>query len=260
MIIDGCRSTLELTCSAMSRPAPIFFLVLAAVGACVSPPGRIARDSSSPDAPASAGCRPPAGISGSPRSIAEVVALTNALPQPLGLPCFLESLDRPLELHAAMSTISLQPAPTARSPRIFIFSGDVIMSVVPEGTGQSLLEMGQLVEPGRSAKAELRFPISAPIAPDYPFAHVTDCGGTTCRFCHPGEAPAPTLSPSAFVSGAFSPVYRARVDIETLRAERRACDEAAEPDRCALLRAIFDHGDVRGRDFPASVPTAFDHP
>jgi hypothetical protein len=242
----------------MAGRAPLLSLSLAALSACASPGGRSSHDAAAPDLVA-AGCRPTAGVSGSPRTVAEVVALANALPHPLTLTCFLESLARPLELHAALSTISLQPAPSPRSPRIFIFTGDVIMSVVPEGTGQSLLEMGQLVEPGRSAKAELRFPVAEALAPDYPFAHVNDGEGTTCRFCHPGEAPAPELSPSAFTSGAFSPVYRSRIDVESLRAERRACDEAAEPARCALLGALFDHGEVRGRDFPPGVPTAFDH-
>jgi len=231
-----------------------------AVAACASPAPRLAPDAAPNDdvaAPASA-CRP-AGVSGSPRTVAEVVVLANALPRPLELPCFLESLDRPLQVHAALSTVSLQPAPAARSPRIFLFLGDVIMSVVPEGQGQQLLEMGQLVAADRSVKAELRFPISEPVGPDYPFAHVRDEGGTTCRFCHPREAPAPEISPSAFSSGAFSPIYRARVDVESLRAERSRCDEAAEPARCAILRALFDHGEVRGRDFPMGVPTAFDH-
>jgi hypothetical protein len=219
-------------------------LVLGAVGGCASPP-RVTPDASAPEV--TSACRP-VGVSRAPRTIAEVTALANALPRPLALPCFLESLARPLEVHAALSTVSLQPAPTARSPRIFIFTGDVIMSVAPEGKGQALLEMGQLVEPGRSAKAELEFPITDPVSPDHPFAHVNDGEGTTCRFCHPGEQPAPTLS------------SRARVEIESLRAERASCDEAAEPTRCALLGAIFDHGEVRAREFPASVPTAFDHP
>src|SRR5689334_21320856 len=68
-----------------------------------------------PDAPPPARCRPPSGVSGTPRTIFEVAALANALPHPLSLTCFLESLDRPLALHAAVSTISLQPAPAARS-------------------------------------------------------------------------------------------------------------------------------------------------
>jgi len=234
-------------------------LALAILAGCAPSPPRVMGDAPAPDGSPASACQP-TGVSRAPRTIAEVVALANALPRPLALTCLLESLERPLEVHAALSTISLQRAPTARSPRIFIFTGDVIMSVVPEGEGKSLLEMGQLVEPGRSAKAELRFPITEPVAPDYPFAHVSDGGGTTCRFCHPGEAPAPTLSPSAFVSGAFSPVYRSRVDVDSLRAERNRCDPTLEPGRCELLGAIFDHGEVRGRDFPPTVPMAFEHP
>jgi hypothetical protein len=212
-----------------------------------------------PDATAPpARCRPAPGVSGAPRTIAEVAALANALPHPLSLTCFLESLDRPLQLSAAVSTISLQPAPTPRSPRIFLFSGEVIMSVVPEGTGKDLLELSQLVTGDRSLKAELKFPITAPLTPDDPFAHVRSDEGTTCRFCHPTETPAPEISANAFVSGAFSPLPRALVAFETLQYERTVCDAAAEPDRCAFLGALFDHGEVRARGFPATVPTAFD--
>jgi hypothetical protein len=241
------------------RPRCLPALALAAV-ACASPGPRLSPDGSAPPVPGSSACRPPAGVSGAPRTISEVVALANALPRPLTLTCFLESLDRPLELHAALSTVSLQPAPSARSPRIFIFTGDVIMSVVPEGKGQSLLELGQLVALDRSAKAELKFPITEPLGADSPFAHVREEGGTTCRFCHPRETAAPALSPSAFTSGAFSPLQRARVDLEIVRAERQACDASAEPGRCGLLGALFDHGEVRPRDFPPGIPTAFDHP
>src|SRR5438105_806995 len=153
----------------MFRRRRCFLALAVALPACaVSPPPSL------PDAAPPSACRPTGGASGSPRTIVEVVALANALPHPLPLTCFLESLDRPLELHAALSTISLQPAPSPRSPRIFLFTGDVIMSVVPDGLGQSQLEMGQLVTADRSVKAELRFPITEPLAPDYPFAHVHD--------------------------------------------------------------------------------------
>jgi hypothetical protein len=244
----------------MSRRRPRHLLALVLAAACTPAPPRLPRDAAPAEVSSPAACRPAGGVSGAPRTVAEVVALANTLPRPLELTCFLQSLDRPLDLYAALSTTSLQPAPTARSPRIFIFTGDVIMSVVPEGMGQSLLEMGQMVAPDRSAKAELKFPITETLTPDHPFAHVQDGGGTTCRFCHPREAPAPELSPAAYTSGAFRPVYRSRVEIESLRAERQACDEATEPGRCALLRALFDHGEVRAHEFPATVPTAFDHP
>lgn len=227
-------------------------------GSCAPPAAPPGPDAAPEAAPVPARCRAPAGVSAAPRTILEVAALANALPHPLTLTCFLESLDRPLEVNLALSTVSLQPAPTRRSPRIFLFSGDVILSLVPAGTGKDLLEMGQLVSADRSVKAELKFPLEGQVAPDEPFAHVLSDAGTTCRFCHPTETHAPEISPSAYVSGAFSPLSRAQIDLPTLQEERAACDPAAEPERCAFLRALFDHGEVRGRNFPPSIPTAFD--
>ncbi len=69
------------------------------------------------------GCRAPAGVSNSPRTIDETVTLINALPKPLSLPCFLESLARPLEISASYGVFSAQPAKGIRSPRIFVISG-----------------------------------------------------------------------------------------------------------------------------------------
>src|SRR5687768_10615887 len=43
-----------------------------------------------------------------PRSIQEMVDVVNALPKPVELPCLLESLPRPLEVYATLSTLSAQ--------------------------------------------------------------------------------------------------------------------------------------------------------
>jgi hypothetical protein len=32
--------------------------------------------------------------------------------------------------------------------------------------------------------------------------------------------------------------------VESLRTENVSCDAAAEPERCAMLSALFNHGDV----------------
>jgi hypothetical protein len=243
----------------MSRRRLPGFAALLLWSACAgAPPPPVVPDAAPDAPPAPARCRPAGGVSGTPRTIMEVAALANALPHPVSLPCFLESLDRPLEANLALSTISLQPAPTSRSPRIFLFYGDLIMSLAPEGTGKALLEMGQLVGPDRSLKAEVKFPVTEHLTPDAPFAHVRSDEGTTCRFCHPNEVPAPEISPNAFISGAFSPLPRAQVGLDNLQAEHSACDAAKEPERCEFLRAMFGHGEVRARDFPATVPTAFD--
>src|SRR5688572_8125053 len=66
-----------------------------------------------------------------PGSILEVVGQVNALPRPVTLPCFLATLPRPLEVHASQSIFSAQPAAGRRSPRMFIFSGALTLTIVP---------------------------------------------------------------------------------------------------------------------------------
>ena len=93
-------------------------------------------------------CVAPAGTTPSPATIADVVALINAMPKPVTLPCFLAALARPLELYATRSVISAQPAVGRRSPRTFLFLDGLTLSVVPEGVGTRLLEMGELRDEG----------------------------------------------------------------------------------------------------------------
>jgi hypothetical protein len=186
------------------------------------------------------------------------VALANALPRPLTLPCFLESLDRPLAAQPIVSIVSLQPSAGPRNPRFFLFWDKLIVSVVPDGTGRSLLEMGQLVDVDRSLKAELGFPIDGTVDPGTPFARVFKGEGTTCGFCHSAELPAGDVGGApSFASTAFAPTPRSLQDLGLLRQERDRCDDAAEPDRCAFLRALFDHGEVRAQAFPPGIPAAF---
>src|SRR5450432_198125 len=63
-------------------------------------------------------CRAPAGVSNNPQSIAETITLLNALPKPLSIPCFLESLARPIPVLATFGVLSAQPAVGVRSPRV----------------------------------------------------------------------------------------------------------------------------------------------
>jgi len=90
-------------------------------------------------------CLPPAGVSGSPRNVEQAVLLMNSLPRPTTLECFIESLDRPLELYLTSSNLSLQPADGARSPRTFIVQGALVLSVVGNREFSSLLEIGYQV-------------------------------------------------------------------------------------------------------------------
>jgi hypothetical protein len=240
----------------------------------LDPPGRTQEDAAVPDlaaapdlaavpdAPAVRRCRPPTGVpgvSGSPRSISEVVALVNALPPPVTLSCYLESLDRPLQAFATSSVISLQPAAGARNPRIFLISGKLVTSLVPVGMGSHTLEFGQFVDEARSIKAEIGFPVEPPLAPAAPYQRIMNTNGkpgTSCRFCHPNEELAAEIDyAEAYISGAFRPNWRTRVDLPAIRDERAHCDEVAEPGRCAILGALLDHGEVVQQELPETVPT-----
>lgn len=217
--------------------------------------------SSEPDGgtPAS-GCRAPSGVNAAPQSIDETVTLINALPKPLTLSCFLESLDRPLRISASESTFSAQPANGTRSPRVFLFSGPLVVSVVPEGPGLPLLELSELGPNARSVKAEIHFPVEGPLAPEAPFARVVQNGsGTSCGTCHGQEQPERTLNgTTVYSSRALQPAPQELVPVESVRGEAQKCDEAAEPERCVLLKAIFSHGAVEHQPFPADLPTIYD--
>jgi hypothetical protein len=242
----------------LGRPGSFAASSLVLLLACGQMPARSSIDAAGDAAPVQARCRPTAGVSAAPQSIADVVALANALPRPLTLPCFLESLDRPLGAQPIVSVVSLQPSSGVRNPRIFLFWDKLIVSVVPDGMGRSLLEMGQLVDVDRSLKAELGFPITGPVDPATPFARVFKGQGTSCGFCHSAEAPAGDVGGApSFASTAFAPSARSLQDLSVVRHERDICDDGAEPDRCAFLRALFDFGEVRAQGFPAGIPTAF---
>lgn len=203
------------------------------------------------------GCRAPAGVSDTPRSIEETLALVNALPKPLTLPCFVEALRRPLQLHATRSQISAQPAVGARSPRVFAYIEPLLMSIAVEGEGAQLLELGEQRADFRSLKGELRFPIEEWLPPSRPFEHVVFSAGLTgCAFCHAAEAREPAISfTPAFVSQALRPSSLQRVPLAGLVAERAACDAVQEPERCALLDALFGWGDTFEWDFPQAMAT-----
>jgi hypothetical protein len=191
-------------------------------------------------------CSPGPGASGSPRTIEQAVQLMNSLPRPTTLPCFIESLDRPLELYLTRSELSVQPANGARSPRTFIVKDDLLMAIVPDGELREFLEIGQLTVPGRSIKGEIEFPLSADVTASSITDHIRFGDVSLCGGCHGGET-RPT--DSFFVDGAFEsavavPLPFYEVDLESLRREAMSCDADLEPGRCEMLGALFLHGDV----------------
>ena len=174
--------------------------------------------------------------------------LLNALPRPVTVACFLESLERPLYLNATKSFISLQPAVGLTSPRLFLMFEGMSLSVVPEGSGSKLIEFGEFVTPERTLKAEVGTPITARSSLAIPTARpwrapLPTRRGTTCRTCHGQEERAEEIPfAEAFHSLALRPDPRTVVTLESVRAERDAC-----PDR-GRGRALRDApGAVRPR-------------
>jgi hypothetical protein len=210
------------------------------------------------EAPAPPGlCVAPAGL-GRPTTIAEVLPLINALPHPVTLPCFLESLERPLYLNATKGLFSAQPAVGERSPRIFIAVDALLMSVVPEGFGRDYLEFGQLTSNHRSVKAEVPFPVTrelefrdAFVTLEFPRAEFTTCG-----VCHAAEVSIDG-PPWARESQALRPHPLEDVPVGRLAELDAECDAALEPERCAILRALFVRGRVEQYRFPSEMATFY---
>lgn len=204
-------------------------------------------------------CAQDTDVSAAPQSIGEAIDFINALPHPVTLNCFLERLERPVPLNATWSTVSLQPADGRRSPRVFLFYGDLIMSVATDGVpGTTLLEFGELVAPTKSIKGELAFPIEETLEVTAPLEHVFDGEGSKCRICHGGEAETPEYD-LAFASDALQFRPMEEVELEDLRLEHAQCDATLEPERCVRLDALFGFGPVEAAAFPEELQTIYDY-
>ena len=193
------------------------------------------------------GCKPALGVSGSPTTIPEALILLNTLPKPTSLACFLEALDRPLTLYMTESDQSLQPSPGPRSPRTFVLRGDLEMSIVFEGKASDTLEFGYRPEISRSIKTEIVFPVTRDVSESTIFDRIRQTERTTiCGNCHVDEQHVefPGFPTGVYESDVFEPYELYEVKLETLKNEASICDKAAEPYRCELLSALFDHGDT----------------
>lgn len=212
-----------------------------------------------PEVEARQRCSAPSGAANPPRSVLEVIDLVNALPRPLTLPCFLETLPRPIEAYATRGIISAQPAAGTRSPRMFLFFDPLIMSIVPDGNGRNLLELGEQVAPSRSLKAEIEFPLDAELPREAPFERLQFIPElSSCGVCHADEVLSPDIDfTEAWVSDALRPAPFERVEIVSVAEEARLCDPELEAERCAMLDALFGGGDVVERAFPEEMPTFY---
>jgi hypothetical protein len=57
----------------------------------------------------------------------------------------------------------------------------------------------------------------------------------------------------------FKPLKAQEIDLTFLRDQHLACDAAAEPERCAMLAAIFAHGELVPRAFSDKARTIYDN-
>jgi len=249
------RSRIQRAAAAGTRKLRVrlLLLVLAACGGSDDDAAQArSRDAGVPSSGVSL-CVAPDGTQPAPHSVQDVLDLVNALPKPVSLPCFLESLQRPLRVHATRSTISAQPAVGRRSPRIFMFFDGLVLSVVPAGMGSPLLELGEVRTELRTLKAELEFPVKDSLPHEAPFERILYRDAqTTCAFCHAAEVQDErTDFTQAFVSQALRPALQSdRVSVAELATEVSQCDASAEPERCALLESLYGQGTPIDSEFP----------
>ena len=204
------------------------------------------------------GCAPepsPCRLDARPASIDEALDTIGALPSPVTLDCFLESLERPLGLELTSDIFSAQPAQGAESPRIFVRNDTLTLSVVPVGDARRLLEFGEHVEDGLTVKAELVFPIDLPLDPMAAFDQVLandDARATGCSVCHLGEV---HVGGGRYASVPLRPQDSMIVPLEVLLEEHATCDPAEDAERCSMFSALLDHGEVEHAPFPAHYLT-----
>ncbi|HEY6080927.1 MAG TPA: hypothetical protein VIW29_19065, partial [Polyangiaceae bacterium] len=207
----------------------LLLLVTLGAGCGAEPNSATPPDNATPDGSTAQleRCRAPAGVSGRPRTTDEAVQLLNALPKPTTVACFVESLERPLTVFATSSTFSAQPAPSPRSPRVFVRLEGLWLSFVIAGDSSLLIEFGELLagEPLQSIKGELQLPLQDVVAPSAPYDRVLQEGGTVCRVCHYDEQAVSSMpAVRAFSSIAFRPRPEGHVRLESLLLEGQLCN------------------------------------
>jgi hypothetical protein len=195
--------------------------------------------------------------------IESVTDWINAMPKPLDLPCFIESLPRPLYVNMIDSVFSAQPSNGPGNPRIFIFLDKLILSVVPEEIPDprelkeqvNLLELSFETKDQKSIKAEIAFPVKRQM--NYGEAYirlisifkVSDCG-----ICHDREVLVNHIDgQEVFESDILRPYDGSEVPMHEISDAAEICDSTLQAHRCAMLDAIVGDGDLRWQAFDPSI-------
>lgn len=185
-----------------------------------------------------------------PTTISETMTLINALPKPLSLNCFVENLARPQKVFSMHSPGSAQKTDSADSPRIFIFSGNLILSVAASGTAKEMLEMSEIINSNETVKGEVLFPVQGPLSPAEPFNRILASSGTNCKFCHGGERPVTGFAGQAYASTFSRPSPFTLVSASHLRQLALNCNPSVDAHRCGILKAVFVTGQAQDQFFP----------
>jgi hypothetical protein len=230
----------------------LFSLAIAMGQGCSSAPN----SSTAGNSELADGCKPASGTTGSPKTIKEAIDLINGLPKPVSVGCFLQSLSRPLKVSLTNSTVSLQPAAGMNNPRVFIFSDSLVISVVPDGIGQQVVEFGEQLDGFRSIKGEVAFPVTTTLDMGAPFSRIMfNATVTNCAFCHGNEVAVNNgVYIDAFSSLALRPTDMTLVPLSYLQGVTALCDAASEPERCEILNSLLNYGNVQSQDFPEDMP------
>jgi hypothetical protein len=190
-----------------------------------------------------------------PESIEELTSLINALPKPLTADCLVKALKRPLYVNASSSTMSAQPASSWESPRIFIFKGNLIISVVPSGEGSKVLEFSEMISSIRSIKGEVVLPIVNDLTQTDAFSRINYGTRSSCSGCHTSERIESTINGvPVYSSLAFRPSTSDDVSLEYLKDSQYLCQvQMNTSQRCVFMNSLFSNGEVIAKPFPETM-------
>lgn len=229
-------------------------ILLIMLMSCGKGPAVVSQKNSSAQEVYTSTCTAVAGTA-DPRTIEQLLVLINSLPKPLDISCLVKTLKRPLFVNATSSTMSVQPANGITDPRIFIVKGNLIMAIVPSGSGSKILEMSELTSSTRSFKGEITLPVRTTLSKSDVFARTITSNQTSCSGCHFGERKEVVNGQEVFTSSALRPSPSKDMTLDKLQHENYLCNFNKDSSaRCALYKAIFSYGEVDSYQFDSSMP------
>jgi hypothetical protein len=201
--------------------------------------------------PAHQECSPPTGIDNGPQTIQAFMTFLNALPKPTTINCVIQTLKRPLEINATSNTLSAQGATGKNSPRIFIRSGKLLLSVLADGDGSDAIELAETFDTTTSIKGELKFPLSAALKEESPYIGLYQGGiGLCAGACHGGYTEILKYDAATVKYGTriLYPPSKSNIPLIDLELIRDACGQLTSP-LCLFYKDLFDHGVVGNFEF-----------